>query len=86
MVVGLVDLGRLNVICGDRSVQRCIKAGIDCAGYNIKLGWSNPLTISKDNNALICLGSEENDGNSNLHFRDGILILLNSQTRCCMKI
>ena len=26
--------------------QRCIKAGIDCAGYNIKLGWSNPLTIS----------------------------------------
>ncbi|CAG88263.2 DEHA2E16302p [Debaryomyces hansenii CBS767] len=49
--------------------QRCIKAGIDCAGYNIKLGWSNPLTISKDNNALICLGSEENDGNSESTFQ-----------------
>ncbi|EGW35368.1 uncharacterized protein SPAPADRAFT_69629 [Spathaspora passalidarum NRRL Y-27907] len=28
--------------------QRCIKSKKRCGGYNIILGWSNPLTISKD--------------------------------------
>mmetsp|Transcript_5408 Transcript_5408/g.6265 ORF Transcript_5408/g.6265 Transcript_5408/m.6265 type:complete len:731 (-) Transcript_5408:223-2415(-) len=49
--------------------QRCIKAGIECAGYYIKLGWSNPLTISMDNNAMICLDLGEDDQNSESTFQ-----------------
>lgn len=49
--------------------QRCIKAGIDCAGYNIKLGWSNPLSVSPLDNSLICLQTEEENDNAESTFQ-----------------
>lgn len=29
--------------------MRCCKAGIECRGFDLKLGWADPLTVSKDN-------------------------------------
>ncbi|KAG2735569.1 hypothetical protein G9P44_001783 [Scheffersomyces stipitis] len=39
--------------------MRCEKSGLDCAGYDIKLGWSNPLTISDLDNSLIAMDIED---------------------------
>lgn len=49
--------------------QRCIKAGIECAGYNIKLGWSNPLTVSLDDNSMVALDCEDDEGSPDAAFQ-----------------
>ncbi|KAK6454878.1 Arg83 zinc finger protein [Scheffersomyces xylosifermentans] len=42
---------------------RCVKAGRECAGYNIILGWSNPLTVDSDN-SLISMNIEDENVDS----------------------
>ncbi|KAK6464164.1 fungal-specific transcription factor domain-containing protein [Scheffersomyces coipomensis] len=49
---------------GKPKCDRCKKAGLDCAGYNIILGWSSPLTVSKTDNSLITLANEDENPDS----------------------
>ncbi|ODV78966.1 uncharacterized protein CANTADRAFT_51867 [Suhomyces tanzawaensis NRRL Y-17324] len=39
--------------------QRCTKAGLDCAGFDIKLAWAPPLTVSSHDRSLVSLGGDE---------------------------
>ncbi|KAI5955165.1 ARG83 [Candida jiufengensis] len=38
---------------------RCLKSKRECLGYEIRLGWSSPITISKNNKMINLKGSDE---------------------------
>lgn len=55
--------------------QRCMRASLNCGGYDISLGWCDPLTISPENSSLVsipCPRSEVETRNMNLLNRRSI--------------
>lgn len=46
------------------SCHRCLKARVECAGFEIKLGWAPPLTVSDDNSMVSISGIEDETGES----------------------
>ncbi|CAI5759473.1 unnamed protein product [Candida verbasci] len=52
--------------------QRCTKSKRKCKGYDIKLRWSNPLSISKIDSSMVYLNSEDSDLDSSSFQRRNI--------------
>lgn len=54
---------------------RCIKANLECRGYDIKLGWSRPLSVGKDNSLItVSDGMEETTEDSRFERRNVELV------------
>lgn len=55
--------------------QRCVKANLECGGYDIKLGWSEPLTVDRYNRMATLLMGDNPDSKQSGFLRRHIQVV-----------